>query len=868
MPMLKRIDPRTHQQCVVRHEECWAKTTPDGKPGVSVAQHIRTAGIVAGILAVQCPDWLSQLLAVRTGVILAALHDIGKVSPGFQKKCPAWVKRQGLTAAGFAGMEEDHAKISQKTLQDLLARDDLRFWAAIVGAHHGRLKGDRLPALCDGGEDWEVERRRLDGELVEEFGPLPDRPPRNFDCGELWFNAGLIAVADWLASDERTFPPSKSLDAAAIRWRAEAQLDRIGFRPVTCLPGKSFIDLFSFQPNAMQNVFGEAVRRPGVYIVEAAMGCGKTEAALMAAYGLLSSGQATGIYFALPTQVTSNQIHRRVAAFIDRIAPSSGTRLIHANSWLMEAEQPLTDSRNGNTREWTGRDWFASPRRALLAPFGVGTVDQALLGVVAAKHFFVRQFGLAGKVVILDEIHSYDLYTGTLLDQLVTRLRELGATVIILSATLTAARRRELLGLKQDAESDLDAAYPLISAGVDGEFRQWPVEPEPPRTIQVRFKNEGELADACLERAQGGECVLWIRNTVNGAQETYRQLCGRNRVGGPELALLHARFPQFRREELENDWLDRLGKDDARRPGNGCVLVSTQVAEQSVDIDADLLITDPAPTDMLLQRLGRLWRHPRGRPAGCTAPEIWIAPPTLNALELRTACASEIKAAFGKSARVYAPYVLLRTYDLWRKHSTLTLPTDIRPLLEATYSEPSEDEPAAWRELHKELETRKKKLRQSAISNSNPWQVALDDEEGIQTRWNSRPTVEVLLVRQLLDSDARKGATLELLNGDRCELRAGEFNFDSAKAIHRNLVKVPRWCVRAHLGRTPDWMREYVRDDILVCKLLEGRLMLLPAGNESGLTYRNDLGVVIPPWQGASSGRERHAEEDDNESYD
>ncbi len=142
----------------VKHEDCWAKTTPAGQPGISVEQHCRTAGIVAEMLTAQSPHWLADMLCIQNGVILAALHDIGKVSPGFQKKCSVWIAKQGLTAKQYMGAEEDHAKVSQKTLQDLLPYD-MRFWAAIVGAHHGRLKGDALRLLCDGGEDWVMERR-------------------------------------------------------------------------------------------------------------------------------------------------------------------------------------------------------------------------------------------------------------------------------------------------------------------------------------------------------------------------------------------------------------------------------------------------------------------------------------------------------------------------------------------------------------------------------------------------------------------------------------------------------------------------------------------------------------------------------------
>lgn len=865
--------PRSHRPLPppvsIRHEDCWAKTTLSGHPGISVAQHCRTAGTVAELLARQLPRWLTEALGVRAGVVLAAVHDVGKLSPGFQCKCPAWLRRHQLSATAYIGHEPDHAKVGQRTLQEILSDERLRFWAALVGAHHGHLKGDYLPPLVDGGNAWSAERRRLVSELLTEFGPLPDRPPADPDCPTLWFNAGLIAVSDWLASDERTFPPSEVLDTASIRQRAEQELDRIGFRPISCPPGQTFADLFPTlpAPNALQHVLMECARRPGVYVVEASMGCGKTEAALMAAYNLLAIGQATGLYFALPTQVTSNRIHERVGRFVDRVVPGTGTRLIHGNSWLSETDVPLADSRNDETGRWTGRDWFASPRRALLAPFGVGTVDQALLGIVAARHFFVRQFGLAGKVVILDEVHSYDLYTGTLLDLLVERLRGLGATVIILSATLTTARRRALLGIQDDAAGPLDSAYPLISARIDGELVQQPVDPEPTRTVTIRFRPAAELVDACLDSAERGECVLWIRNTVADAQETYRHLRAQSRVGGPDIALLHARFPQFRRAQLEEQWLERLGKDKSKRPTHGCVLVSTQVAEQSVDIDADLLITDLAPTDMLLQRIGRLWRHPLQRPPGCSRAEVWIAAPGVDAPGLRTVSAADIKAAFGKSASVYAPYVLARTFDQWRSRAEFTLPGGIRGILEATYAE-MPDEPPAWRELRGELNARQRKLHDAALANGNPWQIALNDDEGVQTRWNSYPTVAVLPVRMITAGDAKAGATLELLSGDSCTVVTGAFDFAAARAIHRNLVRVPRWCVAGHLkpGTVPVWLQEYVAGESLLCRISDGALRVVPGDEDSGLTYREDLGVGISPSRPPSTAS--WTEEDDSEPYD
>lgn len=867
----------TPPQIAPVHEVCWAKTTEACLPGISVWQHCFAAGAAARLLTRFLPPWLSAMLSAPTGVCLAALHDVGKVSPGFQGKCLAWLARHGIPPASIAGTEQDHAKVSQHTLQLLLGEDSpLRFWAAIVGAHHGRLKGadGRVPVLADGGADWAVERRRLVDELLRDFGPLPACAPAGSEpwaSPALWFCAGLIAVADWLASDENTFPPDRILTQAEIEDRAARQVERIGFTVSAFPAGLGFRDMFPFTPAPLQQALGERATRPGLYIVEGPMGCGKTEAALLAAYSLISSGQAAGLYFALPTQTTSNRIHRRVTDWLERLSPGTGPRLIHGSSWLQQGCEAASGATEGDPHasegRHDGRDWFASPRRALLAPFGVGTVDQALLGVVAAKHFFVRQYALAGKVVVLDEVHSYDLYTGTLVDVLVRRLRDLGATVIVLSATLTAARRRALLGLADSAA--VAAAYPLLSLKREGEpgVLECAIPTGPPKAVRICFPPPAGLADACLARAERGECVLWIRNTVDSAQETYRQLRGLSRQGGPDIALLHSRFPHVRREQLEEEWMERLGKDGARRPTNGCVLVSTQVAEQSVDIDADLLVTDTAPTDMLLQRLGRLWRHDRARPPGAEC-QAWIAALPLDAAGLRNASAREIRDAFGKSAKVYAPYVLLRSLGQWLPRQRLELPTDIRPLLEATYAD-LPDEPEAWRELRYDLEKDRAKLGQAAIRSSTLWQPLLDDEEGVQTRWNGQPTALLLPVLRLWElpgQSTRMALGIELLDGTRCDVRSGAWDIAIARAIHRNLIKVPKWTVRAGVRHEMSWLHEYVKGDVAFCRLLpDGALCFLPGGEDSCLSYQPEQGVRIHHDTPAATAAWTRREADDDE---
>ena len=242
----------------------------------------------------------------------------------------------------------------------MLGASSLRYWAAIVGAHHGKLKG--RPSQ----ERWEDERRRLARELIAQFGPLPDRPA---DDAVIWFTAGLISVADWTGSDEFHFLQEAKWDIDQRRKRATAALRSNGWKRITVSESLSFLDLFpGLTANNLQDATINAVSRPGVYVIEGPMGFGKTEAALAAAYQLMATGQASGIYFGLPTQITSNRIHDRVQPFVNRICRHmEPVRLAHSASWLVDTMQPLrlraaSPDPEADDHVRVGRSWFASPK--------------------------------------------------------------------------------------------------------------------------------------------------------------------------------------------------------------------------------------------------------------------------------------------------------------------------------------------------------------------------------------------------------------------------------------------------------------------------------------------------------------------------
>ena len=594
--MIPRPPKYSAPQGCIPFRECKAKTCPDGSPGTSVFDHCRYAGYVAEGLLRLLPSSVRSLLPAETPFFVS-LHDVGKVSPGFEgkyfiellrEKAPAWEK-----AFINNGVTTDHATIGARSLQRLFGLLGEHPVISAVAAHHG-FRPSSILATNDG--PWQDERAALVRALAAEFGVAPELTLKASVPVDLL--TGITCVADWIASDESFFPPNEaSLSSEEGRKRATDALVQCGFVQPSFRRGLSFRDVFGFDPRPAQAAFIEEVSTPGVYVLEAPMGMGKTEAALYAAYKLVEAGFHSGLYFALPTRLTSDRIHNRVRTFLQAVSVgSSAVKLAHGQAWLKEFESGAEGSdRTAGVRP---PPWFNPSKRGLLFPFAVGTIDQALLSVLNVKHSFVRSFGLAGKVVVLDEVHSYDAYTGTLLDELVKRLRELGCTVIVLSATLTAARRATLFGSDPPAGN----GYPLlvgVRAGTEERIVR-ALEPPPSRSVRLRWIDASATPplEEAVAKARAGCNVLCIANTVATAQEWFRSLKASMSENEFPVGLLHSKFTGTDRERIENDWMLKLGKPSESgadsRP-HGSILVATQIVEQSVDIDADWMLSELAP---------------------------------------------------------------------------------------------------------------------------------------------------------------------------------------------------------------------------------------------------------------------------------
>ncbi len=820
----------------LQYDRCYAKTDEKGRAGINVKQHLLNVAAVCHVLQQQLPLSLQEDggFAKKS----AAVHDVGKVSPGFQLKYfrDSLVKSlPEFSDKVYSQFSTDHSHIGACALWAYAGAEDpfhCPAIAQIVAMHHGSVRV--APAPDDtvnplGGKAWSEQRKQLIQEMETLYGSLDFT---FMSTAQRDFIAGMVTISDWIGSDETFFPPHGFPDRTDLNAVARNAVSACGLCTPELIAGLSFEDIFGFPPFDIQEQFGNLVNKPGIYVLEAPMGVGKTEAALYAAYLLMSKGLNQGLFFGLPTRLTSDRIHKRIDAFLKKICtPVTTARLAHGTAWLKFFENDGSDAlrlfEHGGEELSPGNSWFNPRKRALLHPFVVGTIDQALMSILRVKHHFVRTFGLAGKVVILDEVHSYDGYTGTLIENMASQLTTLGCSVIILSATLTGERRfaffsklhkaPESPNLQRSSGSDFSNAYPLITGKtINGKFFSEPAAAPAGLSYAVCVEaiSDIALAKRAVEKAMGAHCVLCIANTVAKAQAWYDAVSAEAPEGVFPIGLLHSKFPGFQRSKIENIWMERLGKENDgdqqkknRRP-DGCILIATQVVEQSVDIDADYLITEIAPTDMLLQRMGREWRHLReNRP--CIMPEVLIIsgdPTDSDSIE-------GVYDAFGKSnCKVYAPWILWRTWQVWGNLIKVELPADIRILLEATYDgQGKESEVSSLvEELYEHFKSMRDSLACKAEANLSTVtsMPVWDDHDACATRYSDLPTTQALLVKEI--DNTGDEAELTLLSGERVSVNRFQPNMAVTAKLHLNLINVPTWLIsRIDVPETPLFLTKH-----------------------------------------------------------
>jgi CRISPR-associated endonuclease/helicase Cas3 len=681
--------------------------------------------------------WLKcdEETAGQTLAFLISLHDLGKASPDFQIKVNSIA--QEVVKAGFAlpKMKSTnplaHGTISAIALKELLqsemslSKQGARSLAQAVGGHHGVWiqPADWMNPSTDstGGPEWATARKELLQAMLEIFKPkrgfeLPqDKKERN---AFLTLFSGFASVADWIGSMTDYFPYEKSVNipleeyASRAAERAEKALTELGwFNWQSDGNTLTFKEMFPFidAPNSVQQKIINEVSKtslPALLILESPTGSGKTEAALYAADIWLQSQRGSGLYIAMPTQATSNQMYDRVTDFLRKRHADDilNFHLVHGGALLKEvaqAENIYDEDKPDSQGEIRAETWFLPRKRTLLAPFGVGTVDQALMSVLQTRHFFVRMFGLQSKVVVFDEVHAYDTYMSELFKRLLQWLRQIGVSVILLSATLPEKTRHELAAAYLGAE-DVDlppAAYPRLTIASGAEVKSIPLETPSSRTVQLEQCDiqPQTIIEHLRTALQDRGSAAVICNRVKRAQELYNEILAAGLVPEEDLILFHARFPFTWREEIEEAVRVKFGKGkngekNPSRPHKS-IVIATQVIEQSLDLDFDYMVSDLAPIDLLIQRAGRLHRHTQNdstRPQRLKTPTLLIAFPQANDIP-----------KFGDDEYVYERSIMLKTWLALKGKSAMTLPAETAALIESVYGEEIEIKDEA---LQKELE--------------------------------------------------------------------------------------------------------------------------------------------------------------------
>ena len=754
------------------------------------------------------PDVAKDRLAV-----IAFLHDFGKCNRGFQAKAdpnPRETAGHVMEALAFLrdGDPEDwppHWRMLLEDVQGWFTNEEQALQMLIASiSHHGR------PISLDYDlNGWLAEsahaRHRKWWEPEDDYDPLaalddlartaPAAFPEAFRNALPRINAtpelqhrfaGLVMLADWIGSDTQFFPYRQSPAEDRLAFAKEAAkraLKAIGLVVPEPRHPKPFAQVFPFQPMPLQTALAEtlAVSEPTrLLLVESDTGSGKTEAALAWWMRLYAEGQVDGLYFALPTRVAARELYTRVLNAVEKAfepGRQPGPVLLAAPGYVKADGQPLLADPAGTQCEDNAQDmrrerlWSAErPKRFLAAPVAVGTIDQALLSVLQVKHSLLRSVCLDRHLLVVDEVHASDPYIRELLKGLLRGHLVRGGWALLLSATLgeTAAAaffEREPASLQEA----IARPYPLISSC----SRTWPMPAMLSRTIQVELSptldDDEALIHALIEALKTNARVLVVCNTVRRANALFRKVETELKARYPQLltALFavngipcphHGRFAREDREVMDAAVTTQLGKDAA---AGARLLIGTQTLEQSLDVDADWLVTDLAPMDVLIQRLGRLHRHHRdSRPNGFQRPRALVRAPSKDLAEYLDK-KGELRGPAGLGTVYPDGRVLAATRDLLAAHCELRLPQQARELIEcSTHPEALDALPATW-ENHRMLLKGRVMAEASqgmrSLMNEQPFGDLhySDKSEQVLTRLGD-PTCELPLAPPLLSPFGKK----------------------------------------------------------------------------------------------------------------
>ncbi|AHI19487.1 MAG: CRISPR-associated helicase/endonuclease Cas3 [Corynebacterium casei] len=895
----------------------WAKSG-DGINSLSLPQHLVDSACAAALIA---DRWISKpmmsLLSESLGlspdevrifyIWLAATHDMGKATVSFQEQLENSEYQYLVDAVIAAGLPMEksvaetqierfpHSIASAIILQQWLLEQGCKkplsnSIASVSGAHHGIADEAINEETLNIFNAFDARWRRVHNELLEGIAEMTGIVPvlenlkklRRIDSGVLQTLTGLVVMADWIASNVDAFALGGGTQVERVS-NADKHVQLTGpwapaAREWNDIDAE-FQQLFSwpssFKARTVQRVLVEQVKvlkKPSIIILEAETGAGKTEAGLAAAQIIGENTGAQGIFFATPTMATADGLFARTRLWASNSAPSNDAvslNLAHSKNSLSEDFQDLRFKEIGRDTDEFGnvvaRQWFSGRNRGLLSNLVVGTIDQVLMMSLKKRYSMLRHVGIVGKIVIFDEIHSYDVYTSEYIRTTIEWLSSYGVTVIVMTATLPPERRNELIEAYTDAEipTEFDNAYPLFSIGTDEAVKQIPINPPPTDAVlSLELLGEDEFLTNVEALVGEGGCLLIICNTIARAQSAFREL--RERFQDPdEVVLHHSGFIAWERMAKEAKLRKELGPDShisSGRPSRR-IVVATQVAEQSLDIDADALITDFAPMDLLVQRIGRVHRHRRpdsDRPERLREPKVF-----LRGVEVQP---PDLEFESGTAA-VYDTKVLISTYrELMDGQGGLRnfrRPDDTAPFVRATYS-PGQLVPKGWEVVWNEAVAESNAKKSSALKRSqnfripSPWSakhlkelfdlgIKDSEEAGLAQVRDIEPTIEVIPIVVLENGYRLWGENEQIVDPNE------DLDYQTARKLAASTVRLPGRITKfesdflavidaLEIGTPISWNKHYLlKGSVALCLEEVGETTL---GRHS-VRYSSDLGIEI-----------------------
>ena len=803
---------------------------------------------VSDSITISCA--LDRTILKKTALFLSLVHDIGKATVGFQYKIAFSVPERAQLLKHYLDIPDrmDVTEI-QNTPHAYTGESILIFngcpesIAAVVGSHHGVPAELAEDLTCDRRDivgyrvyfgDTDKNRSNLEGSwncMIQEalvksgFDSIRELPDINAQAQMLL--CGLLITADWIASNTELFPLI-SIDDDDIQIDFEKRtlnaLDNLNFTEQwnaerTTYSDKDFEETFGFLPRAVQKCIIEIAQNadhPGLFILEAPMGCGKTEAALSCAELIASKCKKNGLFFGMPTQATANGIFPRVINWAEKQSEEfyHCVQLQHGNAALNETFQKI---QKGIPEEESDsgiivHSWFCDSKKSCLADFVVATVDQLLMLALKRRHIMLLHLGLSEKVVIIDEVHAYDAYMNQYLERALQWLGAYHTPVILLSATLPSKRRMSLvrayLDLKTSDEIfEKNISYPLLTWTDGGKIMQkvLPYNADK-KTIHISKCNDKDIIEIVRSAVSSGGCVGIIMNTVSRAQSTTKLI--KNEITDNVL-LYHAQYIMPDRAAKEEILLERIGSDSKSEKRQGLVVIGTQVLEQSLDIDFDILITDICPVDLLLQRIGRLHRHTRKRPDELKIPVCYVL-------------TDEYEDDNSGSKSIYGTWLLKETLE--HIPDIVTLPDDISPLVQKVYDSFDDSDEYKNYKNKKDISVRKASsflLKKPTCRNIHGMlERTVNDSQAEASVRDGTSSIEVLALKLYRDG------TIGFLDDKKL---SGAMTEEECRRIASQSLRLPsrfsgKWCIDKTIAElenkckpyTSAWQKQYLLKNKLV----------------------------------------------------